>query len=115
MISWRCFFDPKLSYDNRVVGRFDKGKLSVSTAWVNDGLKEFETAIMHPAYNDGQWVIVESYESTEEAKAGHDRWVTKMTTKPLPEELTDICNTELSKLIEEMNGKPVVHPKKGKA
>jgi hypothetical protein len=31
---------------------------------------------------EGKWIIVSQYESTEEAKKGHDEWVKLMTNEP---------------------------------
>lgn len=34
-----------------------------------------ETAVSHPFYNRGLWVVVETYTDPEQAKEGHDKWV----------------------------------------
>ena len=84
------------SYEDRVVGRdeFDWG--FISTVKVNDGRKLFETAVKHHDYNEGDMVIVDCYDTKKQAKAGHDRWVTKMENPP--EELVDIANSEIQQI-----------------
>ena len=88
------------SYEERRVGRYDDENvgLMVSTASVNDGAHPFETAVAHPEYNDGAMVIVEAYDTKEDAKVGHERWVTTMIAKELPKQLVDCCNSEVGQL-----------------
>ena len=80
------------NYESRCVERseFDWGY--ISTAKVNDGRKPYETAIKHTRYHDNKITIVEAYDTVEEAKAGHERWVSTMTADQLPESLTDCEN-----------------------
>lgn len=54
-------------YEQRKVARFEKDGFMVDTAAVNDSEHPFETAVEHPNYNDGKMVIVEEYDSKEEA------------------------------------------------
>lgn len=88
------------NYESRCVGRWEDetGDKMVSTAYVTDGLKPYETAFQHPDYNNGDMVIVESYDTEEEAKAGHERWQKIMTDGPLPDELRDCCNAGLAQV-----------------
>ena len=94
------FLDMGGTYDERCVERYDDENvgLMVSTASVNDGSHPYETAVAHPEYNDGDMVIVEAYDTKKDAKAGHERWVTAMTAKELPERLVDCANSEVSQL-----------------
>lgn len=93
------FFNDIGNYDDRKVGRdyFDWG--FISTAKVSDGQKDYETAVEHPEYNDGSMVIVDSYDTKEEAEAGHKKWVATMTSDNLPEELVDIANSDIQQMI----------------
>ncbi len=88
------------NYDARKVGRWDndEGTRMVSTAKVNDGAKPFETAFKHERYNGGAMVIVEAYDSREEALAGHARWEAIMVNGPLPDELRDCANSEIGQM-----------------
>lgn len=88
------------NYEQRKVGRWNSpdGKRLVSTAEVNDGSKPYETAFMHPDYNKGSMVIVENYDTKEQASAGHERWVKVMTKGPLPKVLKDCNNAEIAQL-----------------
>lgn len=92
------FLDMLDSYDERKVALFESETLVVSTACVTDGRKPIETAIQHPAYNGDQLVVVECYDTKAEAEAGHEKWVARMTHKPLPAQLTDCANCEASQL-----------------
>lgn len=81
-------------YRARMVARDELAEgFSLSTAFVRDGLKPYETAVSHPDYNDGMPIIVEAYDSVDEAKCGHARWVATMKADPLPDMLTDCCNS----------------------
>jgi hypothetical protein len=95
------------NYKERKVGRFDdesKG-IMVSTAFVNDSDKPYETAVAHPAYNKGEMVIVELYNTKEEAATGHDKWVNIITGENLPESLTDVSTAEIAKFCELISGR----------
>ena len=67
----------------------------IDTAAVSDGVRPFETGIMHPAYNNGKWVIVEGYNTREEALAGHAKWDVCMFPE-LPDQLVDCGNAMIS-------------------
>jgi len=86
------------NYEDRKVDRFEQGDLMVSTVEVNDGQQLFETAVLHPQYRDGEHVIVEAYDTKEEAQEGHNRWVAVMTADELPEQLTDCANSEVQQM-----------------
>ena len=77
-------FEMMGNYASRKVARFEKDDLMVSTCSVTDADKPYETAVAHPSYNDGKIVIVEDYNTVEEAQTGHDKWVKTMTAKKLP-------------------------------
>ena len=67
----------------------------IDTARVSDGVKPFETAVEHLNYNDGKMVIVENYDTIEQAKQGHEKWVKTMTSFPLPAELLECGNAKI--------------------
>lgn len=92
------------NYNSRKIGRdnFDWG--FISTAYVTDGSKDYETAVEHKNYNGGSMVIVESYDGKEAAKKGHDKWIKIMTSKKLPTVLTDCSNSAISNLYEACGG-----------
>ncbi len=99
------FFDMANNYEQRKVDRYQKDDLLVSTAMVNDSDKPFETAVQHPAYNDNEIIIVQTYDSKEEAQEGHNLWVKLMTNKNMPEILTDVSTAKIMKF-REMLGQP---------
>lgn len=78
------------SYEQRKVANYDKDGLVVDTCSVTDSDKMFETAVCHSNYNEGNWVIVEKYDTKCEALDGHNKWVKTMTTMPLPKKLVDV-------------------------
>ena len=50
----------------------------------------YETAVQHPSYDGGNWVIVEHAADENEAKAMHQRWVDVFSGAELPEALVDV-------------------------
>lgn len=91
------------TYESRKVDRWDNedGTKMVSTAACSDGRKPFETAVMHPAYNEGKMVIVECYDKKVEAQIGHDKWLNLMLTNKLPNTLVDCANAEIGQLCDD--------------
>jgi hypothetical protein len=98
------FFLMADNYEQRKVGRLDADWGFVSTAYVNDADKPYETAIKHRDYNGGKMVIVEPYDTRDEAVTGHERWVATMTSPTLPDRLVDKGRAELAQLIDAFSG-----------
>lgn len=90
------FFNMMGNYEDRKVDRFYNEDMTIDTAQVSDGRQPYETGIKHFRYNDNRWVIVESYDTKEEAQEGHNKWVEFMTSGSLPEYLRDCCNSEIA-------------------
>jgi len=88
----------KDDYEKRKVERFEEDDLVIDTAAINDSNYPYETAIKHPFYNKGQWIIVQTYNNKEEAIIGHKEWVVRMTSNALPHELTDVAENFASML-----------------
>jgi hypothetical protein len=88
------------NYNTRRVARYEESGIVISTAYVNDGKKDYETAVLHSKYNNGSWIIVGGYATKEEAQTGHDEWVKIMTAKKLPNYLDDCSNAEISQMAE---------------
>jgi len=97
------FMDMYGNYEQRKVDNFtDKEKgIFVDTCMVTDSSQPYETAIEHPKYNRGKMIIVEMYDTKEEAQTGHDKWVKTMTGKNLPKTLKDVSSCEIAKILEE--------------
>ena len=87
------------NYEERLVENYTKGGLQVDTCAITDSDQPFETGILHPKYNNGNWVIVQMYDTKEEARTGHALWVKLMTAKKLPNKLEDVSTCEIAKLI----------------
>lgn len=92
------------NYESRAVARFEKDNMIIDTASVSDGEHPYETGVCHPEYNDGKWVIVEAYDTKQDAQRGHDAWVAKMTSQTLPVALRDCCNAGIASLYDAVGG-----------
>ena len=62
-----------------VFGR--QGLIVDTCGGINDSEHEYETAVAHPSYNNGEWIIVEGYDTEEDALNGHNKWVKIMTAE----------------------------------
>jgi len=89
----------KNNYEERKIDRYEKDEITIDTCAVTDSDEPYETGIKHPKYKDGEWVIVEMYNSKEEAETGHNKWVKIMTSDNLPEELVDVSTCTVVKLL----------------
>lgn len=109
------FFNTQDNYEDHKVDNFSiEGVLCVDTCSVSDGVHPYETAVSHKSYNDGHWVIVESYDSRSDAQHGHDYWVETMTSENLPDYLIDCGNSGISQLCDEILGESSMRfPRKG--
>lgn len=89
------------NHSERLIDSF-KGKddLAVDTCAVSDSAQPYETGIKHQAYNNGDWVIVELYDTKKEAQAGHDKWVKVMTADLLPDRLVDVSSCGITELLD---------------
>ena len=104
------FFMDVGNYDARKVDRYEADGFFVDTCACSHGSKPFETAVEHPDYNDGEMVIVEAYDTKEEAQAGHAKWVKRMTADVLPEQLVDCQNAGLAGLLG-ATGDEMIYPR----
>lgn len=94
------------NYDDRKVARWDSDDelKMVSTVAVSDGREPFETAVMHPAYNDGKMVVVACYSTLEQAQDGHDKWLKLLQADKLPQTLVDCGNAMICQIIDTIGG-----------
>jgi hypothetical protein len=98
------YFEMLSNYEQRKVDRYEGDNFSIDTCSVSDGAKQYETAIGHPDYNFGSWIVVEAYDTIDEAQIGHDKWVAIMNTEPLPDKLVDCANAEIVQALQEFGG-----------
>ena len=87
------------NYEERKVDFFNNGVCEVSTVSVTDGNLEFETAISHPNYNDGELIVIQAYATKELAQKGHDNWIKIMTSDSLPDKIRDCGNFFMSQIL----------------
>lgn len=80
------------NYDERKVARDEVNDYTIDTVLVTDRSWLYETAIMHEDFNDGDWIIVEGYDTKEDAIKGHKKWLEKCKIENIVQ-LTD-CYTE---------------------
>ena len=76
---------------------FENEDVVVDTGQVNDGFKPYETYVKHILYKPGGSLIVEAYDTPEEASKGHEKWVNILTSDPLPESLMDCGNDPINR------------------
>ena len=73
------FFTTKFdSYEDRLVKNTKQGTYEIDTCYCND-TEKFETAIKK---NDGNWIVVEEYETKTIAEKMHEKWVEFTKTNP---------------------------------
>ncbi len=94
------FFSMNYDYEDRKVDNTEiNSNTIVDTCRVSDGNKLYETGVQCPRYNNGSWVIVEAYDTKEEAQTGHNKWVEIMSAAKLPHKLIDCNNSCISNLL----------------
>lgn len=98
------YLDMMGTYKERLVENTKVGEGVVDTVRVTDCDQPFETGVSHPLYNNGDWVIVEQYDTKAEAAKGHKKWVKILSQEELPESLTDVNQCSIAKIAEEVLG-----------
>jgi len=98
------FFSMMNNYEERVVDNYDKDGVVIDTALVTDSGKPYETAISHPDYHDNKMIIVELYDTKEEAQSGHNKWVKIMTSENLPLTIKDVSTAGIAQLCHTLDG-----------
>jgi hypothetical protein len=91
------FLNMAFDQESRKVDHTEINGALIDTCMVTDSTRSYETAVAHPDYGDGSWIIVESYDTKDEAEAGHEKWV-KIFTNNLPNVLHDVNDCEIRKL-----------------
>lgn len=97
------FYDTQGTYEQRKVENTVIGETTIDTAAVTDSSKPYETGIEDPNYNNGKWVIVELYDTKEEALIGHNKWVDLFKTNP-PKQLKDVSTATIVNTIKALGG-----------
>jgi hypothetical protein len=84
------FLDMEGTHEQRKIANYKKDGVELDTCSVTDYPdKPYETGLLHPKYNRGNWIIVEAYKTEEKARAGHDKWVKLFESGKLPKEIKD--------------------------
>jgi hypothetical protein len=99
------FMQPKPIARFELPDLFGRQGLIIDTCGgMTDSLHLYETAVAHPEYNDGDWVIVESYDTENDSRNGHEKWVKIMTADSLPAELMDVSTAVIANMCEVVGG-----------
>ena len=69
----------------------------IDTCAIPDSSKPYETAISHRYFNNCEWIVVELYDTKEDAIIGHVKWVQSFKDG-LPESLQDVSDCRVVKL-----------------
>jgi len=100
------------NYEGRKVAKTEFEWGYISTCRVSDGSQPYETAIKSNEYaspddpdNKDNMIIVEAYDSEENAQTGHNKWRDIMENNP-PQELVDCCNAGVAELINALSEAP---------
>ena len=101
------FMDMKDNYEERCIGTYTKDGVFVDTARVTDTQKPYETGIEHPLYNDGVMIIVEYYDTKEDAAKGQERWVKLLTSEELPSQIVDVSTCMAANILRKIVGDKV--------
>lgn len=88
------FLDTMFNHEERKVANYrgkdcEGNEFVLDTCLVTDSKQPFETALSHPFYNNGDWIILQSYDTAEEAKLGHNKWFDVFVNKGLPNVIKD--------------------------
>lgn len=84
------------TYETRkVTDSYEKDGVFVDTCLVNNSSQPYETAVSHPNYNDDKLIIVQMYDTEEQAQKGHKKWIKKMTAKELPKAIKDVSTSDV--------------------
>lgn len=69
------------------ISRFESKDFVIDTCEVAYASPPYETGIKHKRLNDGNWIIVQKYDTLEKAQEGHNKWIKKLNDTPF-EQLT---------------------------
>lgn len=96
------YLDMAGNHEERKVANTVIGKTIIDTCRVTDSPHPFETGIEDTDYCDG-WIIVETYDTKEQAQKGHSKWVIAFSgTKPA--QLKDVNTCNIAKFINALGG-----------
>lgn len=79
------WFDMVGNYEERVVKNDQTAKFTVDTVLVTDRSWQYETAVAHKDFNNGDWIILEGADTKEEAIEVHEKWLAKLSSDDVTE------------------------------
>jgi len=99
------FFSMADNYEDRKIDNTIINETEIDTVAVYDSEQPFETGIKSSLYNDNQWIIVEMYDTKEEAIIGHKKWCLMFESKKFPPHLEDVSTAEIKILADAFSNK----------
>jgi hypothetical protein len=92
------------NYEERKVENTRINGAIIDTCMVTDSSCPYETGICHPDYNEGHYIIVELYETKEQSKIGHEKWVKLFSKDPLPTYMVDVNKSIICDIAKSVTG-----------
>lgn len=81
------------NYEDRLVRNTKTDEFELDTVAVYDRPWNYETAVRHDDFNDGDWIVLDGCDTKEDAEDMHERWFFKLLSGV--DELTDIFTGEV--------------------
>ena len=107
------FLDMDNNYEQRKVSNTVINNVEIDTVLVTDSSKDYETGICSSLYNGNKWVIVELYNTKEQAVIGHNNWVKKFSNKKrFPKFLEDVSTCSSAIFLRNIAPERRIKPKK---
>lgn len=88
------------NYKDRKIANDTINEVMIDTVEVNDNYEfPYETGVCSKFYNNNKWVIVEQYQTKEQAEIGHSKWLKQFTNKDkMPQTLKDVSTCGVAQL-----------------
>jgi hypothetical protein len=100
------FLEMANTYEDRKIDCTEINEVVIDTCAVTDSDDPYETGICSKHYNDGKWIIVQTYSSKQQAEEGHKEWITVFKNKDkFPETLKNVSSCVFAKLLRLVEGK----------
>lgn len=93
MFDWLKLLEYLENHDERLVENTIINEIEIDTCLADDMGKDYETGL----FVKGVWYIAEDYDTKEEAKKGHKKYVELIKNKKL-KEVTDIYSGSYTKI-----------------
>lgn len=99
LMLFELFDAPRRGRQSRRLAEWDGPIGAISTIAPPDGMKPFETGIIHDDYNDGNIMIVAAYDTEQQAYDGHKAWWDLLRIDKLPDIIQGVINDRLGTIL----------------